>query len=199
MKILTLATFLILSATCFAGMRREPVPHAITSPDGRFVFTMLPGPKGQEHSKGTGICFKIESDGSFTEIWRTSGFYSVDLQLHHNGNGLVRIGSWSSGDQEKGDPKESLAVAFYLKGKEIGYYKVSSLVKDETKLQRSTAGLIWLEYTPSESPEFSPGEEIFQLETVDGLRYRFDMNTGTIIKNRSEQGGGQPATRPKSK
>jgi hypothetical protein len=161
---------------------------------------MLPGPKGQEHSKGTGVCSKVESDGAFTEMWRTSGFYSEDLELHYDGIVLARIGSWGSGDQEEGDPKDSLAVAFYIKGKEVARYKVSDLVKDLSKLKHTSAGLWWLEYKLYESPDFSPGEEIFQLETVDGLRYRFDMNTGAIIKNNSEQdGGGQPATRPKSK
>ena len=161
---------------------------------------MLPGPKGQEYAEGVGICSKIESDGTLTELWRTSGFYSEDLELHYDGNVLARIGSWGSGDQEKGNPKDGLAVAFYVKGKEVARYKVSDLVKDESKLKHTTAGLWWLEYKLYQSPAFSPGEEIFQLETVDGTRYRFDMNTGAIIKPTSEQGGAdQPATAPESK
>ena len=183
MRFIAFPTMFFLSATCFAGMRRDPVPHAITSPGGHFVFTMLPGPKGQEYSGGTGICSKIESDGTLSELWRTSGFYSEDLELHYDGNVLVRIGSWGSGDQEKGDPKDSLAVAFYVKGKEVKRYKVSDLVKDESKLEDTSAGLWWLEYDPYRSPSFRPGEDVFQLKTLDGIRYRFDMNTGAILED----------------
>jgi hypothetical protein len=159
---------------------------------------MLPGTKGQEYSKGTGICSKIESDGRLTEMWRTNGFYSENLELHFDGNVLARIGDWSSGDQENVDPKDSLALALYVKGKEVARYKVSQLVKDESKLMHTTAGLCWLSYLRQSPVGFSPGEKIFQLETVDGLRYRFDMNTGEIIKD-SEDGVGQPATFPESK
>jgi hypothetical protein len=181
MRLLPILLVVVLCSTSFAGMRRAPVPHALTSPGGHYVFTMVPGPKDQEYSKGSGVCSKIESDGTLTEIWRTSGFYSEDLELHYDGNALARIGSWESGDQEEGDPKESLAVAFYVKGKEVKRYKVSDLVKDESKLPVTSAGLSWLEYKLYQSPAFRPGEEIFHLETVDGIHYRFDMNTGAIL------------------
>jgi hypothetical protein len=182
MKLLVLASILILSISSIAGMRRDPVPHAITSPGGHFVFTMAPGPKGEEYSKGFGICYKIKNDGTFAELWRTNGWYSEDLELHYDGDVLARIGTWQSGDQENGEPKNSLAVAFYLKGKEIASYKISDLVKDNTKLKNTTAGLLWLEYKEYQSPTFSSGKKVFQLETVDGKLYKFDINTGAIVR-----------------
>ncbi|TLD69674.1 hypothetical protein FEM03_17110 [Phragmitibacter flavus] len=180
MKPLLIPAFLFLTIACFGGMRSAPAPYAITSPGGHFVFSMTPGPKGKEYEKGSGICYKVNQDGTFTELWRTSDWYSEDIQLHYDGNVLASVGTWRSGDQEV-DAKDLLAVAFYNKGKQVARYKISDLVKDEEKLVYSEGGLSWLEYELYVSPAFLPGEEVFQIKTVDGIRYRFDINTGEIV------------------
>jgi len=167
--------------TSHAGMRFAPASHAVTSADGEFVFTMNPGPKGKEHHKGFGICYKMKADGGFEELWRSAGWYSRDIQLHTNGKSLVRIGSWASGDQDTENGEESLAVAFYREGKELRRYKISDLIKDKEKLVYSEGGLQWISYENSYNPGFVSGEEIFTLQTLDGVQHRFDIKSGKIV------------------
>ena len=180
MKALIIISFLV-AITALGGMRRNPVPHAITSPGKHFVFTMVPGPANQEHKQGFGICYKIASDGTFAEIWRTKGWYSEDLELHYDGDLLVRIGSWGSGDQETNLGEESLAIAFYKLGKEVVRYKINDLVKEKDKLQYSEGGLQWLIYEGFASPGFSSDGKHFRLKTIDNISYRFESSTGKIV------------------
>lgn len=176
------AALLLALSPAFAGMRRDPVAHAITSPNGRYVFAMIPGPKGAEYAKGHGVCYEVATDGSLKAMWRTEGWYSEGVQLDYDGKVLARIGSWGSGDQEEGMKTSTLAVAFYKEGKLTKSYKVSDLVKDESKLVYTDSGLMWLQYELYVSPAIRPGNG-FQLITLDGIRYRFDMNSGKIFEH----------------
>jgi hypothetical protein len=163
-----------------AGMRSAPASHAITSAGGNHVFTMNPGPKGNEHVKGFGICYKVTPDGRFEEIWRSSGWFSEDIHLNSDGKSLVRIGSWASGDQDTENGEESLAIAFYGEGKELRRYKISDLIKDKEKLVYSEGGLQWISYEDSYNPRFVAGG-IFILRTLDGVKHRFDISNGEIL------------------
>lgn len=184
MKHLLVIALLSLALPSQAGFRSDPYPRAITSPGGHYVFTMIPGPKGAERKEAFGICYAIEKDGSFKEQWRTSGWFSQDILLHYDGEILVRTGSWRSGDQDAGDPVDSLAVAFYKKGKLLKHYKISELVMDKTKLQYTEAGLWWLKHELYKSPDFRPGEPLFQLKTLDGILYTFAIDTGEISSSK---------------
>lgn len=126
------------------------------------------------------------------EQWRTDGWYSEAIDLHYDGEIIARIGTWSSGDQDEGNPEESLAVAFYKKGELIKSYKVSELTEDQSKLEPHTsAGLQWLDYRLYDSPAFLPGTALFQIITLDGIKYRFDIETGKIVTKITEQPDGE--------
>ncbi|GEM_PF-1732264 len=167
-------------AVCSAGMRRDPVPHAITSPGGHYVFLMIPGPKGVEQTKGRGVCYSIEADGTLLAQWRTAGWYSEDLELAYDGMVLMRTGSWASGDQETDPVESTLAMAFYREGRELKRYQVGDLVQDRTKLVPTSAGW-WWKYGSGRTEWHKDRESIHVVSTADGLEYRFSLATGEIV------------------
>jgi hypothetical protein len=173
--IVVLSAVLVLAVEpLFAGIRREPMPHAITSPSGEYIFTMIPGKNG-----GLGVCYGIGDDGAFIERWKSSGWYSEDIVLENDGIHLVRIGSWRSRDQDGLPPLESLAIAFYRRGELIKQYLVGDLVMDPASLISSSAGMQWLGNLRRADLE-SGGQ--YALITTDGFEYVFDTATGLIKK-----------------
>jgi hypothetical protein len=179
MKYIITLVALMVACSAYAGFRRDPTPHAIISPGGRFVFIMTPGPKGNERKAGSGKCFSVLADGGLKLIWETEGWYSEDIHLDHDGEVLARIGSWASGDQDHGKPEDGLALAFFRNGVLLKSYNIPNLVKDSSFLIHSESGLIWLKQENYVSPAFRPNAR-YQLTTVDGIEYTFDTKTGSI-------------------
>ncbi len=179
LHLLLLMASCALSTTFFGGERFPPSPH-ITVPAWHpdVFFTMIPGPPGAEQSEAFGVCYGIEADGTFSERWRVSGWYSRNLRLSGDGDFLVRLGDWSAGDFDEGDRNDGLAIAFYKRGEELKRYEISDLVEYYPRNRFSSTGPIWLHH--NETPSFRGGQ-VFQLDTVDELRYQFDLHTGEIV------------------
>lgn len=177
MKVLAIVVFLVGFYTfCWAGLRGPPAPYALTSPGGKFVFTMTPKAKSLTAFGGVGVCHKVAEDGALKEVWRTSGWYSEDLILASDGVTLIRIGSWFSYDQDNGPIEDSLALAFYREGKLLVAYTISDLVKDLKLLVPTTAGTLWA----SGQGGIVPGTEYFRITTVDEITYTFSIATGKM-------------------
>lgn len=81
--------YLFLIQDAFADSERPPKPIFTSSHSGWHVFKMIPN--------GLGVCYRIEQDGEFVEIWRTEGWYSSNVFLSNNGKYLVRMGPWNDG------------------------------------------------------------------------------------------------------
>lgn len=203
--LLLLATML----TGFGGMRQGPHSYATTSRDGDYVFIMSPGPKGEEHAKGFGVCYHVLPGGELKEVWRTSGWWSQWIQLSWDGQDLARVGCWSSGDQDNVADGDSLALALYKEGRLLKQYRVSDLVKDVGKLESTTAGTCWWGLSDRGKPNFRSWMGDYFLRTADGFEYAFDLSSGDIKEAKKadpkkttageQAGANQPATVPESK
>lgn len=174
----------ILYATClasvFADSPSRPVPLVFVNRYGSDVmFSMIPAQYDASYKmtrEAFGIASRLNEDGKFVELYRTSGWYSSEVLVSHDGKYLVRMGPWSPGHTPK---KDHLAVAFYMNGKLLKSYSTVSLVKDPTKVMASVSHYMW------QAPQnaLSPGldyDNKFKLQTIDGWTYEFDATTGDI-------------------
>lgn len=139
--------------------------------------------KPWDTTQAHGIAYEITASGKLKELWRTSGWYSFQVFLSHDGRHLVRMGPWSVGSEPAHD---DLAVAFYQDGKLLKSYSTAELVKDHSKVQRSVSHYTWLADSDSRAADATLHElklgwdNVFTLSTIDGINYRFNATTGGI-------------------
>lgn len=199
----------LILLTLFCGMQPVhadspalPIAYVTAAYRGQYLFMMKPkldekseqlpnGEKtyGTKYDDGAGIAYEVLPLGGFREIWRTDGWYSFEVFLAIDGLHLVRMGPWNGGHEPQPD---DLAVAFYREGKLIRKYSTVDLVKDKSKIQRSTSHYFWLARDDFNSrsgnePAIDVGPKlgwdgIFSLKTIDGISYRFDVTSGEILK-----------------
>jgi hypothetical protein len=175
------------------------VPLAFTSDSGSDVlFTMVP-PKFDKSYKverdAFGVAYRVSADGSLKEIYRTKGWYSFQVFVSRDGRYIVRMGPWSVGHEPA---KDDLAVAFYKDGKLLKEYSTAELVKDKSKVIATTSHYFWQAPSPvddgvSENMRLKIRLHLdytntFDLHTIDGLTYSFDVTTGKIKSAKKTKG-----------
>lgn len=107
-------------------------------------------------------------DKSTTPLW-TVDWFSYEVLLSPDSKYLVRMGPWASG-------LSSEAFTFFADGKEVKKYIISDLIKDTSKLQSTVSHFTWLQYK-----YINDTGDTFDIETVDGGRFTFDLKTGEIL------------------
>lgn len=145
--------------------------------------------------------FKLSPKGDLKKQWSTPCDYTFHGSLHLSDDGktLVQIHSQFSTDGVFYDKRESQAVlVFYRKGKIIASYTAKELVSDFKKgLQPNMfggLGTFWIiKSVIKSSDDYSietkiGGEtdheenpDVFQLTTIEGMHYLFDLKTGSIL------------------
>ena len=185
----------ILYATClaavFADSPSRPVPLVFVSHHGSDVtFSMIP-PQYDANYKLTreafGIASRLNENGKFVEMYRTSGWYSFQVFVSRDGKYLVQMGPWNVGDSPQ---KDHLAVAFHKNGKLLKSYSTARLVKDPTKVLVTVSHYMWQAPSPL-SPSLTAAQQYtlspsldydntFKVHTIDGWTYEFDATTGEI-------------------
>jgi hypothetical protein len=191
------AVIVSLLLSQFSRADEEVRPHSfVVTSDLRLSFFKMIPPKGnwQENKYVTtreafGVAYSIDEDGNFKELWKTSGWYSLELYLSFDGQYLVRIGPWNRGHEPN---NSDLAIAFYKNGNLLKEYSVVDLVKDKSKVQATASHYFWLarsDYLTDKKPEKwqedrlrLDGMNVFHLKTIDGIMYQFDVTTGEIKK-----------------
>ena len=157
-----------------ADSQAAPSPWVTTSADRRHLFKMMLIEPGQKIFQG--ICYKIDHQGEFNEIWKTSPWYCGAGHLGPNGRYFVRWGHLASDSKELSD----LAVAFYDKGELLKEYKVADLLQHPKSILRTVSHYSWGAFemtTPDGILDSS-----FHLTMIDGTTYLFDLETGEILK-----------------
>lgn len=174
----------ILYAACltsvFADSPSLPVPLVfVSSYSSGVVFSMIP-PQYDANYKQTreafGIVSRLNEDGKFVELYRTSGWYSFEVFVSRDGKYLVQMGPWNTGYKPQ---KDHLAVAFHKNGKLLKSYSTARLVKDPTKVMASVSHYMWQASSPS-LKLILDYDNTFKLHTIDGWTYEFDVTTGEI-------------------
>jgi hypothetical protein len=179
---------LILFCFCslaLADTEATPRQRVTVSDSGRYIFKMVPEQKNEQWEtirQPYGVAYEIKDNGSFRELWRVKGWYEFSTELSDDGRHLVRVNGWPRGG---GVSKENLAIAFYDRGKLLAQYSTADLIKDATRVFATVSHYEWLANTGcgadfSASSPYLTADNLFILETVDGISYTFDITTGKI-------------------
>lgn len=194
--------FTLFFVNCKADVPARPQPIVIASENGAYFFKMIPAKwsrKGRNIAlteDAYGIAYKVEMDGSFSEIWKVTGWYSNFLFLSNDGLHLVRIDAGPFGSKPE---KKDTAISFYFKGELLKKYSTADLVEDERAVIQSISSYMWLamfkmlidkEKVPDPEARLRlDASNIFHLKTIDGIVYEFDVLTGDVkLKKRPNKG-----------
>ncbi len=107
------------------------------------------------------------NDGSTTPLWVVD-WYSFEVYPSSDGKHLVRMGPWASSTAQ-------MALSFYRNGQEMKEYRISDLIRDESKLQHSVSHFFW-----RSELQFYDEKGLLFLKTRDDQTYRFSVETGQI-------------------
>ena len=189
--LLALAVLLATVATSISDSPRRPTPLVFTSVySGDVIFTMVPKQRdkdGDVTKPDFGVAYRLDKDGKFTELYRTTNWYSFEVYVSMDGRHLVQMGPWNFGD---GPAAKDLAVAFHKDGKLLKSYSTTELIKDPKQVDRSVIHYDWrapsrrLTLTEGQVLQLEPKltyDDKFTLHTIDGWTYVFDVTTGTIV------------------
>lgn len=158
-------------------------------------FKMVPaemadrgGDRLVEVAKATGAAYQLGGDGEMRELWRTEGWYAFKVFLADDGRHLARMGPWPLGWEPT---PEHLAVAFYRDGQLLRSYSTADLIKDKKRVRVSASHYRWLavadnsdwfRFDPDREPHLDNYYREFRLKTIEGVLYRFSVETGAIIE-----------------
>jgi hypothetical protein len=163
----------------------KPYSNATQSSDGQFIFVMLsPLPPEQD-----GAVLRDEfasqirrirqaypksgmyrNDGSREPLW-TVDWYAYRVEVPSDGVHLIRHGPWP--------PKgafDTEAISFFAKGQLLKTYEVRDLVAAPEQLPQSVSHFQWLK-----SSRLDDAALTFDIDTMNGERYTFDVLNGDII------------------
>jgi hypothetical protein len=170
------AALLAVAPTASVDSPASPTPQVVASESGEaFVRFDLPGDKPWDESRCRITAFEVGLDGKDHEIWRTEGWYAFKCWLSHDGHLLARLGPWSFGSE----PEDTdLAVAFYQDGRLLRAWSTRELVQDDSRVERTVSHYVWLR---SSNFEETWNKSVLTIETLDDLRWTFDLATGEVV------------------
>jgi len=118
------------------------------------------------HYRKSGMYRKGESNKS---LW-TVDWYSHQVLVANDGQHLIRLGPWASRTFEE-------AISFFRNGELLASYRINDLVSDENELPHSVSHFEW-----KKSSNFDEKSMTFNISTIDGNEFTFDVRTGQIEK-----------------
>ncbi|CAN5633409.1 hypothetical protein BH09PLA1_BH09PLA1_06490 [soil metagenome] len=176
-----------LCAFASAARADSPAPpfsYTKPSPDGRFLFVMLPRATLDDEMRrwNEETTAKLRAirqtytqsglyrnDGSSTPLW-TVDWYSYDVDVASDGIHLVRHGPWASRtDQE--------AFSFFANGKLVRIYAISELIDLKFLLSQSVSHFQW-----SDGGWLDDAALRYAISTKDGNTFVFDITSGAIVQ-----------------
>jgi hypothetical protein len=193
--LLALAVLLAVVATSFSSMPLRETPLVFTCSDesgggSAVFFSMIPEQRDKDKNvlkPAFGVAYRVDGEGKFTELYRTTNWYSRYVYVSIDGRHLVQLEPASVGERPS---KEDLAVAFHRDGKLVKSYSTVDLIKDPKKVVVTWSSYLWLapsiraEVTAGQSLQLQPKltyDDKFTLHTIDGWTYVFDVTTGAIV------------------
>lgn len=193
MRLLLTSLGLSLLAPCppaLADTPAEPYAWVTTSSRGDHLFKMVPATlveKDGERVKlreAFGVAYRVDDQGDFQEIWRSTGWYAFTGHLSDDGRYFVRFGPWAS-DQEN---HTDLAIAFYDRGQLLKEYEGKDLIQEPDLLEDSVSHYSWLPSIQTDpngfrnESLFADGNDLFRLTMIDKTTYDFDVGSGRILR-----------------
>jgi hypothetical protein len=184
LNILPLIGLWIFSSTARADSPAPPFSYTKPSPDGRFLFVMIP--RGtlddemrhwNEETKAKIRAIRqtysqsglYRNDGSSTPLW-TVDWYAYDVEVASDGIHLVRDGPWASrADQE--------AFSLFANGKLVRSYAISELIDLKFLLPHSVSHFRW-----SDGGRLDDATLRYAVSTKDGNSFVFDVTNGSLVQ-----------------
>lgn len=162
----------LMSALACADSPAVPHDYTKLTKNKEYVFVMLaPGEYAPYQNPAIRSMYKqsglYRNDGSTTPLWVVY-WYSFEVYPSSDGKHLVRMGPWASSTVQ-------MALSFYRNGQEIKEYRISDLIRDESKLQHSVSHFSW-----RSELQFYDEKGLLFLKTKDDQTYRFSVETGQI-------------------
>lgn len=175
---LKISLVICIFTPCLYGQFVEyalPTPYVATSYHGRCFVVMVPrnahtasSPKVVPHC----IAYMIKSDGSFSQIWEVSGYFSNKVYLSDCGKFLIQI---DPGRHVKMDI-EQVGIKFFKNGKLTMKYSLKEIL-DLRDISPKRA----LRYSWYDSKSTHISANTFYLVTHEGTKYAFDLMTGKML------------------
>ncbi len=172
---ISLATSLVAPWT-LADQPAPERPYVTAGEGGSYYFKMVPASGDDKPAKG--VAYEVMGEGPDRPIWSVSGWYSNQTFLSYDGQYLVSMGLWSFGGRPTA---QSQGVAFYKGGKLVKEHSIKDLVLDPTKAPKTVSFYHYLDAVGG----FERDLTTFSLTTCDGIRYTFDVKTGSIVSKKS--------------
>lgn len=184
---LSAIAFLMLGAGASADSPARPSTYEVVSPDQKFVFVMIPpyaldeelktwneeyGEKVRQIRSVRSVSGMYLNDGSSEPLWTVS-WYAFGTEIFSDGVHVVRHGPWASRFSDE-------AISFFEKDKLLKTYRVSDLVMDRRRVERTVSHFFW-----SEESRLEDGALRYTLWTADRRCYVFDVTTGEIVSVKS--------------
>jgi hypothetical protein len=157
-------------ATAASALTIAPYPYVQTSQYGRFYFKMV----------GSLLTvYKLENDGTATELWQTQMDYAYpgELLLPEGGEHLIRFLAWV---HEQGPSKDDRVLIFYKHGSIVKTYASADLVTRHRQFIDSSDGFM----LGRGKPEILGNYPVFpriRIGIQDGGEYVFNYDTGEIV------------------
>lgn len=157
-----------------------PASHVAASPGGQAYVRYDMDPAAPFDATRCKVsAWRVGQAGEDELLWRAEGWHDFRSWVSDDGRHLVRLGPWPRG---AGPEADDLAVAFVDRGRLVRQWSTRDLVRDDSRVPRSVSHYRFLH------PELEPGftrfkaGTAFQLTTVDGLRYTFDVASGRVLE-----------------
>lgn len=145
-----------------------PPPEAkeVWSPNKRFCAAMDPKAR-------TTVVYRVAKDGHRTRSWTMKGWFRV-AHLADDGEHLV-VGHDGINLLPTNVAKEEPMIRFFKRGKLFNIVALGELQPDLKKLKRTVSHYHWGSYLGFDK------EGHYVVETVDGRKLAFDVNTGMAV------------------
>lgn len=163
-----------------------------------------------EKTPAKSTVYKISKTGEPEKVWQVEGWYQYprNIYLSRDGKTIIRIrehkvnpdGSYGYIHSNQGETPDQDLIAIYSKsGKVAGYTAKELFIDIKKSLSRKGWYIKWLNNTGDKKPDLKwnytteksqfgdhqvtwPSSQYFELHTLEGFRFRFDLETGVILE-----------------
>ncbi|RVU84769.1 hypothetical protein EOL70_10995 [Leucothrix sargassi] len=163
----------MVTSSVLADSFGPPTSYSELTKNNKYVFVMLvPGSWDRTLSeyKRSGLY----KNGSLKPEWLVN-WYADGVSPNSDGKHLIRHGPWASVISQE-------AFSFFKNGKLIKSYKISDLVKDESKLLHSVSHIEW-----SDDMHYFEDEGVLYVKTIDQHKYVISIYSGEMIAQNNRQ------------
>jgi hypothetical protein len=208
---------LLVVATARATSPATPYSYVIAPESNCFFTMQLGKLKSEngeiiQVTPGHGVAYRLKGNGEFKKLWEVKGWYSFphDLFLSLDGKSLVRVREDFMLPDGSFLPEDGCqdVLQVYRKGTLVVSYTTQDLIGDIKNGLRADQWFLtsrWIRRDEEAGPRIGPSllyqiekdgkgpspsftrPDVFQLTTIEGNHFLFDLKTGSTVKKVARQ------------